>query len=621
MDILQMLGRAGRPAFDTTGLGILITEHHNLMLYLSLLNQQMPVESQLISKLPDVLNAEVVLGSVGSKREAVEWLKGTYLAVRVGKVPVVYEVPGDVSCEMFLENLVDQALTLLEKYGLIMIDHDQDKLAFSELGRVAAHFYIDYESVKTFNSLITPDMSTIDAFRIFSFSGEFKNLVVRNEELVELEKLLELCPIPVRESIEGSSAKNAKINILLQAYISNLPLSGLAINADMMYVHQSAGRLFRALFSISLHRKWAKAALLLLDLCKSIDHKCWYVETPLRQFPAIPETILLRLEQGGVPFDQFVELSEEQLGELMRGVKIRDQKVGGLSVGKRVKSYIRFIPRMSVQASVQPISPSSIRIDLSMIADFDWTDDIHGRAEPFWIFVCDSDEETLVHSEFYVLSKRFSNSEAMFSFKVLLLRPLSPNYFVHIISDRWLGSKSVITLSFRSLLIPEKFPTFSTWENVGLVPTKAVNLNFKKCWNSVCDAQKFFGFEYFNSLQSQCFSSVFTNNSSFFFSGPSGTGKTSIADLAILNMLNNFDIDNVQNCRIVYLLDSREIPSKLAHLRPIADLFSITITALTGDVTADVSINLPNILLASPRQYCLIASRWQKRSSWSEIDL
>jgi replicative superfamily II helicase len=35
-----MLGRAGRPQYDTRGLGILLTSHNELQYYLSLMNQQ-----------------------------------------------------------------------------------------------------------------------------------------------------------------------------------------------------------------------------------------------------------------------------------------------------------------------------------------------------------------------------------------------------------------------------------------------------------------------------------------------------------------------------------------------------------------------------------------------------
>jgi len=69
-----MLGRAGRPQYDTKGEGILITNHSELQFYLSLMNQQLPIESQFIGKLADNLNAEVVLGTVQNAREAVKWL-------------------------------------------------------------------------------------------------------------------------------------------------------------------------------------------------------------------------------------------------------------------------------------------------------------------------------------------------------------------------------------------------------------------------------------------------------------------------------------------------------------------------------------------------------------------
>ena len=72
-----MLGRAGRPQYDTKGEGILITNHSELQFYLSLMNQQLPIESQFIGKLADNLNAEVVLGTVQNAREAVKWI-GSY---------------------------------------------------------------------------------------------------------------------------------------------------------------------------------------------------------------------------------------------------------------------------------------------------------------------------------------------------------------------------------------------------------------------------------------------------------------------------------------------------------------------------------------------------------------
>ena len=59
------------------------------------------------------------------------------------------------------------------------------------------------------------------------------------QEKLELGKLLQRAPIPVKESVEEPAAK---MNVLPQAYISQLKLEGFALVADMVYVQQSAGR-------------------------------------------------------------------------------------------------------------------------------------------------------------------------------------------------------------------------------------------------------------------------------------------------------------------------------------------------------------------------------------------
>jgi len=56
---------------------------------------------------------------------------------------------------------------------------------------------------------------------------------------MELSKLLEKVPVPVKEGVEEPAAK---INVLLQAYISQSKLDGFVLVADMVFVQQSAGR-------------------------------------------------------------------------------------------------------------------------------------------------------------------------------------------------------------------------------------------------------------------------------------------------------------------------------------------------------------------------------------------
>lgn len=61
LDVLQIFGRAGRPQFDTSGHGMIITPHSKLYKYLSLLTNQIPIESCFIQHLVNNLNAEVCI--------------------------------------------------------------------------------------------------------------------------------------------------------------------------------------------------------------------------------------------------------------------------------------------------------------------------------------------------------------------------------------------------------------------------------------------------------------------------------------------------------------------------------------------------------------------------------
>ena len=70
---------------------------------------------------------------------------------------------------------------------------------------------------------------------MFSRTAEFSQIVVRPEEKLELEMLMNKVPIPIRETVEDPSAK---VNVLLQAYISHVRLEKFALACDMVYITQ-----------------------------------------------------------------------------------------------------------------------------------------------------------------------------------------------------------------------------------------------------------------------------------------------------------------------------------------------------------------------------------------------
>ncbi|RKP04852.1 P-loop containing nucleoside triphosphate hydrolase protein [Thamnocephalis sphaerospora] len=61
LDVLQIFGRAGRPQFESQGVGYIMTSHDKLTNYVSLVMQQHPIESQFVKNMVDNLNAEICL--------------------------------------------------------------------------------------------------------------------------------------------------------------------------------------------------------------------------------------------------------------------------------------------------------------------------------------------------------------------------------------------------------------------------------------------------------------------------------------------------------------------------------------------------------------------------------
>lgn len=605
-DVLQMLGRAGRPQFDVYGEGIIITSQGEMQYYLSLLNQQLPIESQLVSKLVDNLNAEIVLGNVRNRDEGVEWLGYTYLFVRMLRSPGLYSVGAEYEEDGALEqkrvDLIHSAATVLRKSNLVKYDEKTGKLQSTELGRIASHYYITYGSMDTYNTLIQPSITTIELFRVFAQSGEFKYIPVRQEEKLELAKLLGRVPIPVKESLDEP---HAKINVLLQAYISRLKLDGLALMADMVYVTQSAGRILRAIFEITLKKGWASVAKTALDLCKMAEKRMWPTMSPLRQFQACPREIIQKAERIDVPFSSYFDLDPPRMGELL----------GMPRAGKTVCGLVAKFPRVEINAQVQPMTRSMLRVELTIAPNFEWDDDIHGLAESFWIIVEDCDGEDILFHDQFLLRKDYAESESnehVVEFTVPITEPMPPNYFISVVSDRWMHSETRLAVSFQKLILPEKFPPHTELLNLQPLPVSALKAKDY--------AALYPDWEHFNKVQTQTFNSLYTTDNNVLIGAATGSGKTVCAEFALLRHWAKQD-----SGRAVYIAPFQELvdlrfqdwQKRLSGLRGGKD-----IVKLTGETATDLKLlEQGDLILATPVQWDVLSRQWKRRKNVQTVEL
>ncbi|KHN94498.1 Sec63 domain protein [Metarhizium album ARSEF 1941] len=605
-DVLQMLGRAGRPQFDTYGEGIIITTQTEIQYYLSLLNQQLPIESQFVSKLVDNLNAEIVLGNVRTRDEGVEWLGYTYLFVRMLRSPGLYQVGAEYEDDDALEqkrvDLIHSAALMLRKSNLIKYDEKSGKLQSTELGRIASHYYITSTSMDTYNNLIQPSITTIELFRVFALSAEFKYIPVRQDEKLELAKLMGRVPVPVKESIEEP---HAKINVLLQAYISRLKLEGLALMADMVYVTQSAGRILRAVFEIALRKGWASVAKTALDLCKMAEKRMWPTMSPLRQFPTCSKDIIQKAERIDVPWSSYFDLDPPRMGELL----------GMPKAGRAVCGFVAKFPRVDVQAQVQPMTRSMLRVELSITPNFEWDDSLHGAAESFWVIVEDCDGEDILFQDTFLLRKYYAESESnehVVDFTVPITDPMPPNYFVSVISDRWMHSETRLAVPFHKLILPNKFPPHTELLELQPLPVSALKVsNYVELYPH---------WTQFNRIQTQTFNSLYKTDQNVFIGAPTGSGKTVCAEFAILrHWTQGGDGRTVYIAPFQEVVDARlqDWQKRLAHLNGGKE-----IVKLTGETATDLKLlEKGDLILATPTQWDVLSRQWKRRKNVQTIQL
>lgn len=605
-DVLQMLGRAGRPQYDTYGEGIIITTQTEMQYYLSLLNQQLPIESQFVTRLADNLNAEIVLGNIRTRDEGVEWLGYTYLFVRMLRSPGLYQVGADYEEDNALEqkrvDLIHSAAVVLERSNLVKYDKKTGKLQATELGRIASHYYITHSSMLTYNHHIQPSITPIELFRVFALSDEFKFIPVRQDEKLELAKLLGRVPIPVKESIEEP---HAKINVLLQAYISRLKLEGLALMADLVYVTQSAGRILRAIFEITLKKGWSSVAKTALELCKMAEKRMWPTMTPLRQFPSCPRDIIQKAERIDVPWNNYFDLDPPRMGELL----------GLPRAGKTVCALMSKFPRLEIQAQVQPMTRSMLRIELSITPQFEWDDEVHGTAESFWIIAEDCDGEEILFHDQFILRKDYAQAEMnehLVEFTVPISEPMPPNYFITLVSDRWMHSETKLAVSFQKLILPEKFPPHTPLLDLQPLPVSAL-----KAKDYVALYPKW---EWFNKVQTQTFNSLYTTDENVFVGASTGNGKTVCAEFALLHHWSKPEAG-----RAVYIAPFQELvdlrlqdwKARLSNIRGGKE-----IVKLTGETTADLKLlERGDLILATPVQWDVLSRQWQRRKNIQNIQL
>lgn len=606
LDVLQIFGRAGRPQFDKSGTGIIITSHDKLIHYLSLLTNQFPIESNFVKFLADNLNAEVTLGTISNVDEAVEWLSYSYLFVRMRINPQVYglnyqDVVDDPSLEMKRRELIKIAAKALDKARMLSYNERTGDLRVTDLGRTASHFYVKYDTVEVFNEKMKPVMNEAEILAMISHSQEFEQLKVRDDELDELDNLTaDCCFVPVSG---GSENLHGKVNILLQTYLSRGRINSFSLMSDQAYVSQNAVRIARALFDIVIKKNNPIMAGRFLMMSKMFELQLWDFMSPMRQFHIISPDLQEKLEERKLTVDKLRDMDVKEIGSLLRHPKM----------GITVKRCAEEFPLVEMSATLHPITRTVLRIRLKIKANFRWNDKFHGKtSEAFWIWVEDPDTNHMYHFEYFLLTKKqvLNREEQELVMTIPLQDPLPPQYYVRATSDRWLGSQSYLELSFRHLIRPESHPPHTDLLELQPLPVTALGET---------QFEILYKFSHFNPIQTQIFHCLYHSDSNVLLGAPTGSGKTIAAEIAMFRVFKQYPGRKVVYIAPLKALVRERIEDWKVRLE---GRLNKKVVELTGDVSPDVrAIMAADVIVTTPEKWDGISRSWQTRNYVRDVAL
>ena len=153
LEVMQMLGRAGRPQFDDSAVAIIMTRLDRVSRYKKMVSGQEILESTLHLNLIEHLNSEIGLGTVYSLETARRWLSGTFLSVRMNQNPNYYKFDGvspNEDADKRLRLVCERDVKLLQENQLVT---EEGRFMCTEYGHAMSRYMVQFDTMKLLLSL------------------------------------------------------------------------------------------------------------------------------------------------------------------------------------------------------------------------------------------------------------------------------------------------------------------------------------------------------------------------------------------------------------------------------------------------------------------------------------
>jgi activating signal cointegrator complex subunit 3 len=262
-----------------------------------------------------------------------------------------------------------------------------------------------------------------------------------------------------------------------------------------------------------------------------------------------------------------------------------------------------------MSVGVQPITRTGLRVELTIRTDFEWSDRVHGFAEPWWIWVQDAEVEKVYYTELYQITKLQKDIEHKIFFTIPIADPPPPQYFIYAESDRWIGASAVCEMNFRSLLLPQRHAKHTDLLNIQPLPIAALgNPEFESLYRM----------SHFNAIQTQIFHCMYHTNNNALIGAPTGSGKTICGELAMMRTFKNYP-----STKIVYIA-----PLKAIVRERMLD-WDVRLTKigkyaveLTGDSQSDMRmLSRADVIVTTPEKWDGVSRAWATRDYVKQVSL
>lgn len=355
LEVMQMLGRAGRPQFGNSAVAIILTRSRNKKRYEDLGSGQQILESTLHKNLIEHFNSEVNLGTFRTLVEATNWLSGTFLSVRLRRNPGYYSDltngtdstsnPG-TNIDDRLEKICEVAIEQLQDADLITGDPTFQP---TEYGRAMSKYMIRFDTMKKILKL-PRGAKTRHLLTTLCEAGEFSEFRWQNAER-ELFREFNKDPFIIYP-VEGSVATVAqKVFLLIQMELGHVEMTNMTGFARQ-HIRMETGRalevmhrLIRAVIECKGSDADGAACWAALELARSMTARAWEGRSmQLLQVPQIGPVLMRKLVSSN--FRRVAELADTDPGIIER-IASRNPPFG-----KKIIDSLASFPRLTIAAKI-----------------------------------------------------------------------------------------------------------------------------------------------------------------------------------------------------------------------------------------------------------------------------